>query len=85
MLHRLPQQGLVDLSREDLVKQLELPDLVSTEVHYVDVCHRLLSLRAIDAARLNLFVCFDRFTLRAEALLVLRVEPLRRRRLSLDA
>src|SRR6202167_4850015 len=40
MLHRFPQQRLVDLvSRENLVRQLERAYLPSTEIHYINLCH----------------------------------------------
>ena len=47
MFHRLPQQSLIDLAREDLVQQFELPDLFATEIYYVNLCHRLFSLRRL--------------------------------------
>jgi hypothetical protein len=54
VLDRLPEQCVVDLAGEDVVGEFELTNLLSTEIYYVDVCHRSsLFAPAIDAAGKN--------------------------------
>jgi hypothetical protein len=54
VLDRLPEERVVDLSGKDLIGEFKLPDFGSTEIYYVDVCHRSsLFALAIDAASKN--------------------------------
>src|SRR6266702_2728998 len=54
MLDRLPQEAVIDLAGEHFVEEFELPDFLSAEIDYVDVCHRSsLFVPAIDAAGLD--------------------------------
>ena len=51
MLDRLPEQRIIDLAGKDVGVQFELADLLSSEIHYIQVCHKSsLFLPANDAA-----------------------------------
>jgi hypothetical protein len=54
VLDRLPEERVVDLACEDLIGEFELSDFGSTEIYYIDVCHRSsLFVPTIDAVGQN--------------------------------
>src|ERR1700733_6029317 len=66
VLDRLPKQRVVDLARKDFVGEFEFSNFLSSEIDYIDVCHRsslfvlTIDVESLDFVRLRFPVCSPR-------------------------